>query len=64
MAKRIMIPDTVGELIDLLMQFPRDYELNVYKKVTYDNGSVYDESVYHMELEGLDEYGGLELTIV
>ena len=64
MAKRILIPDTVGELIDLLKQFPRDYALDVYKKVTYDNGSVYDESSYHMELERLDGYKGVELTIV
>ena len=64
MKKRILIPDTVGELIDLLKQFPRDRELNVYKRETYDNGSVYDESAYHMELEELDEYGGVELTIL
>ena len=46
----MFIPDTVGEMIELLKKFPADYDINFYIRNVYDNGSVYDESAYRMKV--------------
>lgn len=60
----MFIPDTVGELIELLKKFPADYDINFYIRNVYDNGSVYDESAYRMKVEEYSECRCVNLTVI
>ena len=57
------IPDTVGEMIDFLKRFPKDYKFNLYYLERYEGSSDYETSAYHMKFHELTDYGSLELTV-
>ena len=61
-AQDMFVPDTVGELIDFLQKYPRDYKLGVYYKDTEDS-SDWNVEAYHMKVQALEYYRGLELTL-
>ena len=55
------IPNTVGEMIDFLKRFPKDYKFDLYYLDRCD--SDYETSAYHMKFHELTDYGSLELTV-
>lgn len=57
--KRVPIPETVGEMIEFLKKFPKDWKLDVYVK----DDNAYEYSAYHMDVVGLDSYGALQITV-
>jgi hypothetical protein len=55
MAKEIPIPETVGELVELLSKYPKEAKLTVSIIELFDNGSVYPTDSYKMSIyEGTD----------
>lgn len=60
---KMPIPETVGEMIEFLKKFPKDYKLDIYYVDRGDYGSDYETSAYNMEFQELTDYGSLELTI-
>jgi galactose-1-phosphate uridylyltransferase len=58
----IPIPNTVGEMIDFLKKFPKDYQLDLYYKHNC-YGVDEETSAYNMKFHELTDYGSLELTV-
>ena len=56
------IPETVGEMIEFLQKFPKDYKFDLYY-VGHDDGGDYEASAYFMKFHELKDYGSLELTV-
>lgn len=55
MAKEVPIPETVGELVELLSKYPKEAKLSVSIVELFDNGSVYPTDSYKMSIyEGTD----------
>lgn len=44
----ILIPDTIGGIIEMLKKYPADAKVSVYTSVVYDNGSVYEEESHRV----------------
>ena len=61
-AQDMFVPDTVGELIDLLQKYPRDYKLDVCYVDKGDYGSDWEATAYRMKVNVLEDYRGLGLT--
>ena len=61
--KEMFVPETVGEMIEFLKRFPKDYKLDLYYVDRGDYGSDYETEAYRMEFHELPDYGSLELTI-
>lgn len=61
-AQDMFVPDTVGELIDFLQKYPRDYKLGVYYNDAGDRPD-WEVEAYHMKVQELEDYRGLELTL-
>ena len=57
------VPDTVGEMIEFLKRFPKDYKFDFYYLERCEGGSDYETSAYHMKFHELTNYGSLELTV-
>ena len=57
------IPKTVGEMIDFLKKFPKDYKFDLYYVENSSYGNDYEVSAYHMKFHELADYGSLELTV-
>ena len=58
------IPGTVGEMIEFLQKFPKDRMLDFYYAEHGDYyGGDYETSAYRMEVQELDDYGSVEITI-
>lgn len=57
------LPKTVGELIEILKQYPEDYSLRVYKRCYYGNGEgeFTELGAASMEIEEFDGLGELDL---
>ena len=60
---KMPIPGTVGEMIEFLKKFPKDRKLDLYYIERNDYGSDYETSAYHMEVQELQNYGSVEITI-
>ena len=58
------IPATVGELIELLKNYPQDASLSVFVPDVYDNGSMYSSESFSVSVNfrSVDEWKALELT--
>lgn len=56
------IPQTVGEMIEFLKKFPKDYKFDLYY-MACDDGGDYETSAYYMKFHELKDYGSLELTV-
>ena len=57
------IPRTVGEMIEFLKKFPKDYALDLCYIDVGDNGSEWETSAMHMMVKSLEYSKALELTI-
>ena len=55
---KMSIPDTVGELINFLKQFPENTLLDTYKTVEYERES----SVFGMTYEYYGSLGSMNIT--
>lgn len=62
MTERKRIPETVGELVELLQHYPKDAQLSVYITEIYDNGSVYSGTSTQMAIESYDDSDDVILT--
>ena len=60
--QEMIIPRTVGEMIEFLQKFPKDRILDIYYMV-HDDGGDYDTSAYRMKFRELKDYGSVEITI-
>lgn len=58
--KKIPVPNTVGELIDFLKQFPENTALDVYKTEGYYDGS--ESTVLSMSYEHYENIGSMSIT--
>lgn len=58
--KKMSMPNTVGELIDFLKQFPKDTTLYAYKTEGYYDGS--ETTVLSMSYEHYEDIGSLSMT--
>ena len=61
--QEMIIPRTVGEMIEFLQKFPKDRILDIYYVEHDYYGSDYETEAYRMEFEELKDYGSLELTV-
>jgi len=57
------IPGTIGEMIEFLKRFPKDYKLDLYYLDRLNGIEDYEISAYHMKFHELTDYGSLELTV-
>ena len=53
---------TVGEFIDILAKYPRDYTLDLYKENINPWGGLDHEIVYQADLKKLDNIKTLEVV--
>jgi hypothetical protein len=58
--RKISVPNTVGELIDFLKQFPKDTTLYAYKTEGYYDGS--ESTVLSMSYEHYESLGSMSIT--
>lgn len=58
--KKISVPNTVGELIDFLKQFPENTTLDTYKTEGYYDGS--ESTVFSMSYEYFENIGSMSIT--
>ena len=58
--KKISIPNTVGELINFLKQFPENTTLDTYKTDEYYKGS--ESTVLSMAYEYFENIGSMSIT--
>jgi hypothetical protein len=58
--KKIPVPNTVGELIDFLKQFPENTTLYTYKTEAYYGGS--ESNVLSMSYEYFENTGYMSIT--
>jgi len=60
--KRIVsIPETVGEFIKLLQEYPADYSLDLFTTTYNDFGSE-EEAVYTLKIQPFENSKSLEIT--
>lgn len=59
MAKRIRIPDTVGEMIDFLKKFPMDFNLDFFYPADWGG----DVDAHDMDVLVLDDAKEIEITV-
>lgn len=58
------IPSTVGEMIEFLKQFPKDYALDLYGvEPNIYGGSDWENSLYHMAYHTLYHAKCVEITL-
>jgi hypothetical protein len=55
---KMSIPETVGEMIDFLKKFPRDFNLDFFYRADWGEAGAYD-----MNVLVLDHAKGVEITI-
>jgi hypothetical protein len=58
--KKIPVPNTVGELIDFLKQFPKDTTLDILKTEAYYDKS--ETTVLGMSYEHYDSLSSMSIT--
>lgn len=54
MVKEMPIPKTVGDLIKVLEEYPKDADLAIYGTEIYDNGSVYESESSKMRIQSFE----------
>ena len=59
---KVPAPDTVGDLIKLLKQFPEDYKLDLFRTEFDDYGHRSEESVYQIAITQYDGSKSIDLT--
>ena len=58
--RKMSVPNTVGELIDFLKQFPKNTTLDIYKTEGYYDGS--ESTVLSMSYEHYESIGSMSIT--
>ena len=59
---RIPTPNTVGELLAILKQYPEEWPLYLYKNEVYDNGSEFESPAYKMSVIPYENIKLLSIT--
>lgn len=58
---KIPVPNTVGDFIKILQQFPADYNLDLFK-VEYNDFGSDETSVYTLTIRAYDNSKSLDIT--
>ena len=57
------VPQTVGEMIELLKKYPAEWSFGLSYVDTGDNGSEWESSAMRMRVDAFENIESLEITI-